>query len=611
MRRCKGQRRTNEKQAIMVALFSKLKNSKTLVETDLHLPARLLIQKLKRITSEILRLRKKVRRDRQRRSEHHILNKLYWKDRKAFWQRILHGCQGHETGQMKCNIPKEDLEGFFKREAEGMSSTNLNVDPPSWIPDIEPSRPRSCTPDEDDGRAFDEEEFYLILKKTNNKSAPGWDGITYSLIKQLPNFQRWLFVVFECCRRNGVIPNSWKAGHVSLLYKKGDPLDCGNWRPICLQSCIYKLYSALLAHRLTEHHKKLLAEGGNGIFSLDQRGFIAGVEGCNFNGFILQEFLQSISRECQNISAIWIDFRNAFGSIDHLVIQFCMEWLNVPRYICIATCDIYDGAQFEVKFELNNEDHWTTAILLERGVKQGCGFSPLIFNCCLELLLRWLNVDAEVKFGSVKFAYLAYADDIVLVCYSKHLLELQFTKVMAFGNWANLHVKPTKCACLALRWDKSKNKAVPYNPKIMFYGAPLPHLTEVDHYRFLGTETDPLLRYLAVEKDIRKCLKLFLNRLSDAPVDAWMKLEMLRTYVFPGLVFPLTIANLKESVLRELDVLVRKAVRGWLSLPPNSSVGHFYAPLSLGGLNLKSFVDEWKKLHEANLIKFRVEISKV
>ena len=220
----------------------------------------------------------------------------------------------------------------------------------------------------------------------------------------------------------------------------------------------------------------------------------------------------------------------------------------MPRYICIATCNIYDGAQlFEVKFELNNEDQWTiTAILLERGVKQGyCGFSPLIFNCCLELLLRWLNVDAEVEFGSMQFSYLPYADDIVLVCYSKHTLELQlFYKVMAFGNWADLHiVKPAKCASLALHWDKSKNKAATYDRKILFDDKPLPHLTEVDDYRFLGTATDPFLRYLAVEKDIRKCLEHYLNRLSDAPVDAWMKLDMLRTYVFPGLMFPLTIAR--------------------------------------------------------------------
>jgi hypothetical protein len=119
---------------------------------------------------------------------------------------------------------------------------------------------------------------------------------------------------------------------------------------------------------LAEHHKKLVYEGSFGTFSTDQRGFLPGVEGCNFNGLILAEFFKLVGEKCQSIAAIWIDFRNAFGSIDHLVIKFSMWWLNIPLWLQTATLNIYDGAQFQVKTQLDGVDHWTIPILLERKV---------------------------------------------------------------------------------------------------------------------------------------------------------------------------------------------------------------------------------------------------
>ncbi len=37
------------------------------------------------------------------------------------------------------------------------------------------------------------------------------------------------------------IPSSWKISHTVLIYKKGDTSDPANWRPISLQSTIYKI----------------------------------------------------------------------------------------------------------------------------------------------------------------------------------------------------------------------------------------------------------------------------------------------------------------------------------------------------------------------------------
>ncbi|KAK6730827.1 hypothetical protein RB195_007348 [Necator americanus] len=53
------------------------------------------------------------------------------------------------------------------------------------------------------------------------------------------------------------VPKQWKTSKTMLLYKKGDPHDIGNYRPICLLSVIYKLFTRVILNRI----EKVLDEG--------------------------------------------------------------------------------------------------------------------------------------------------------------------------------------------------------------------------------------------------------------------------------------------------------------------------------------------------------------
>ena len=45
-------------------------------------------------------------------------------------------------------------------------------------------------------------------------------------------------------------PESWKLARIILLFKKGDPANCENYRPISLLSIGYKTLAAILLSRL-------------------------------------------------------------------------------------------------------------------------------------------------------------------------------------------------------------------------------------------------------------------------------------------------------------------------------------------------------------------------
>jgi len=52
----------------------------------------------------------------------------------------------------------------------------------------------------------------------------------------------------------------WSMGIIQPIYKKGDKLECSNYRAITLLNVTYKILSGILYNRLTEDAKEILVE---------------------------------------------------------------------------------------------------------------------------------------------------------------------------------------------------------------------------------------------------------------------------------------------------------------------------------------------------------------
>ena len=98
-------------------------------------------------------------------------------------------------------------------------------------------------------------EVRKVIKSLKHNKAPGHDGVTNSMVKQLPcHFVNHLVVIFNSALRLQHFPDTWKKANVVTIPKQGkDPKTPQNRRPISLLSSLGKIYERILLKRLTCH----------------------------------------------------------------------------------------------------------------------------------------------------------------------------------------------------------------------------------------------------------------------------------------------------------------------------------------------------------------------
>ena len=98
---------------------------------------------------------------------------------------------------------------------------------------------------------IDWEDFLRYLRHLPNRKAPGDDLVPAELWKTAPEWaQRLLCDAVNAVLEGAPMPDHWRGGTVQFLFKKPPSTLLQNWRPICLLSVSYRLYSSIVTDRL-------------------------------------------------------------------------------------------------------------------------------------------------------------------------------------------------------------------------------------------------------------------------------------------------------------------------------------------------------------------------
>ncbi|GLT46628.1 hypothetical protein SLA2020_203720 [Shorea laevis] len=132
---------------------------------------------------------------------------------------------------------------------------------------------------------FTEEEIKAAVWDCDSNKSPGPDGFNFNFIKQM-----WPVLKEDICEfmaefhATGKMARGSNASFIVLIPKKGQPMNLGDYRPISLIGCMYKILSKALANRM----RKVM----NMIISCNQTAFIRGrqiADGIVITNEVIQE----------------------------------------------------------------------------------------------------------------------------------------------------------------------------------------------------------------------------------------------------------------------------------------------------------------------------------
>lgn len=296
--------------------------------------------------------------------------------------------------------------------------------------------------------------------------APGSDGINIELIKAGGHeIWRALAIRFSRYLAEKKVPSRWKESKTVLLYKKGDKEDLKNYRPICLLSHIYKLFTRVITNRLTRYLDEQQPR--------EQAGFRQKYSTTD-HIFALNQLLERAREYQLPLCLLFVDYEKAFDSVElNAVLQALAEEGIDEHYIQLIK-ELNTGCSTDITLFTS-----PVRIPIEKGVRQGDPLSPKLFTACLEMVFRKMNWRDGVNIDGEKLNHLRFADDVVLIAKNSRDLNEMLQELNAKGKEVGLKINA----------EKSKIMQTAGLPKanILIDGVVL---EEVDSYVYLGQEVN-------------------------------------------------------------------------------------------------------------------------
>ena len=419
-------------------------------------------------------------------------------------------------------------------------------------------------------------EIQLKLGKATN-TAPGKDGLEYRHLRAMDPRGELLAAIFQAVWKWG-IPACWKTSRTIPIYKKGDAGDYGNFRPISLLPTMYKIFSGVLASRIMN------VAISHGWMSAEQKGFLPGVRGIQEHTHILHTSIEEAKHSRRDLTIVWLDLCNAFGSIPHDVLNTLFASLPLPDELRGILHDIY--ANNIQEFSVGND---TVTVFPTTGVRQGDPLSSVVFNLAAEPLIRTVKrSNSGFRLFDSRVVTTAYADDIAVI--GEAALEVQQTLAKTKTTAADLGLafNPSKCSALVLL----KGKCSDENHVDLKLGEErIRVLADGEQEHYLGTPMGSRLTFRPVTSLAGNLIKI-----ADSGLAPWQKLEVFRNTLLPSMSHHLASGRAEKDHLHELDVNCKDFLRNITNLPVAANSAFFYADRRVGGLGalpLSQEADIW------------------
>lgn len=186
-------------------------------------------------------------------------------------------------------------------------SSVFTAEPAGPVPFVEPVQVVSPCVD----KMVKECDVLNLLQDLDVNKSPGPDGLHPKALKELAQtITKPLTKIFNLSLSTGKVPDVWKVGNITALFRKGDKALPGNYRPVSLTSVACKILEKIIRSLMVDHMKI------NNLFSDRQFGFISG---------------RSTTLQLLKVMDVWTKVIDNGGCVDTVHMDFMKAFDKVPH----------------------------------------------------------------------------------------------------------------------------------------------------------------------------------------------------------------------------------------------------------------------------------------
>jgi hypothetical protein len=243
-----------------------------------------------------------------------------------------------------------------------------------------------------------------------NKS-PGPNGFNFAFVKAMWSLIKGeIRIMFDQFHGIGMLPKSFSSYFVALIPKINSPFALGDFRPISLLGCLYKIVAKVLTARLARVMDKLVAPTQSAF--LKGRQLVDGV-------VVVYEVVDMAKRTGQSCLIFKVDFEKAYDSVEWSFLEYMLDRFGffVKWKDWIRAC-VFSGNMAVLVNGSPSEQ-----INIQRGLKQGDPLAPFLFLLVAEglggLMKKAVGLNRfrgfQVGNRGLVVSHLQYANDTLCI----------------------------------------------------------------------------------------------------------------------------------------------------------------------------------------------------